>query len=454
MIGMAGTLASVMLLALVQFHPAAAQMTEVQALDEELEEIEASIPELERYSGRVLPKATLKEIEKGLRREQGLTIKSLPPGSREGYKQLLRRKSEKPAIEQLHELAKGLMERSESGTDIEREKKFFLELSSQIQIEIFQVIEDNLPGLPVLGGTGPITQSELFECTSDAANWHQSLRSTLATRKSEVLTAGQSVGRIVEKHPVDGKIVTHGTGFVVDVGGDTMIATACHVANRFAIRDPGSPQQASLALGPGQQPRRVFVEFGDLQFGENEELTAPGAFPITGVRFMPQSDGCDAALLRVENPQSRLPVPLSFTPNPLGPDERPRLVTIGYPEDASDDGDKTDEQIRTDKYFDCARSGSPTNVAKFAFGGAGLGLVDRQEYKEVKHSTPTTGGQSGSPILTLPAAGPIEVVGIHVCCRWTLAQDSEEVDPCQNRLAGTYQAAIAIHDVVSLFQNQ
>jgi Trypsin-like peptidase domain len=267
-----------------------------------------------------------------------------------------------------------------------------------------QVLETKAPvfsiGRPTPIGT-PTTLTQL-SCPSA----YPGLSAKVQESAPKLSTLFRSVARIEVIEP--GKDPSSkGTAFVVDQARG-LVATACHVVDEIADLDP---EAGNWTLPRKATPSAVvLVDFADTS-AHNSLLE----FKVDKVAYVPNVTGCDGAILQVATTNDKgglLPVALSIAKQEptIAPGSQLQVVSIGYPDLTNLGGTTTD----TLHYFECVTHNS--NKAKFFFGGSVTSDELMGGYHLQTHAVPTTGGQSGSPIIDISDPGNPAVIGIHICC--------------------------------------
>jgi hypothetical protein len=300
-----------------------------------------------------------------------------------------------------------------------------------------QVVVDHLPAysnLPPSPGQPNGSTAALSPCAA-----HQFFISIIpVSRSSDLLRkVANSVGRVEVVNDANFK----GTAFVVSKR-DGILATACHVVSGFATYDSTTRRWAL--------PDAEIVA----DFGETKDHLPAREFRVTGIAYVPNLKGCDAALIKVETKaidgSSQLPedVPIA-SPELYGYSSRIDVATIGYPGLSDAALQAPPLTTKTVDYFNCLRSEQPS-IAKYTFAGWADPLESREsgEYHVFNHLAPTTGGQSGSPIIAVTDQG-IGVIGIHYCCTGTPAWN-EGPHQCEDWTVNDHpQEAIDLADLLA-----
>ena len=169
---------------------------------------------------------------------------------------------------------------------------------------------------------------------------------------------------------------------------------------------------------------------------------------------MPDLQGCDGALLRVDTTTKQLPPDLMIaTSIPTVTDISPRnVISIGYPSRnliASSAGQVGNVTEGTYDYFACLRRSEP-KAAKFLFGGKVTSAENEGQYHIFPHIVPTAPGQSGSPIIDITDPNSPQVIGIHVCC--VESTQTSEGNKCEWRDENYLQESISATDLMSLYR--
>jgi hypothetical protein len=261
-----------------------------------------------------------------------------------------------------------------------------------------QVLETKAPVFSI--GT-PTTLTQL-SCPSA----YPGLSGKVQESAAKLSTLFRSVARIEVVEP--GKDPSSkGTAFVVDQARG-LVATACHVVDEIADLDP---EAGNWTLPRKATPSAmVLVDFADTS-AHNPLLE----FKVNKVAYVPNVTGCDGAILQVSTTNDKggqLPValPIAKQEPTIAPGSQLYVVSIGYPDLTNLGGTTTD----TLHYFECVTHNS--NKAKFFFGGSVTSDELMGGYHLQTHAVPTTGGQSGSPIIDISDPDNPAVIGIHICC--------------------------------------
>jgi hypothetical protein len=308
---------------------------------------------------------------------------------------------------------------------------------------VFQTQQVVLAGYPAFSVVAPAGSSsgltEVPACGGIAGRYG-SLESRLAANAATLRRLADSVGR-VEVQIGRGTPEPRGTAFVIDwqLG---LVATACHVVDDIAELPPGRGAWVIPASRFTQngQPAKILLDFG-----ETDAHDPRREYEVTAVAFVPNIQGCDGALLRVDTGK---PLPPELTaataepqiPSPLQLD----VYSIGYPS-----RDLSAASPDTKQYFNCVRSQTGA-TAKFLFGGDVLSDESKGAYHVMAHVVPTHQGQSGSPIFDATDLSNPRVIGIHVCC--VESAKSQTGSPCQWRNELALQEAVSLVDLMKLYR--
>lgn len=244
------------------------------------------------------------------------------------------------------------------------------------------------------------------------------VRLQLTSHKAEIDNAIRSVGRIeVRDHDNYSWL---GTGWVV---ADGIIATAGHVASKFAVKTPsGDFNFMTNRFGKKVKARIDFAE----------EYAGTGFFTVPELEFdikkilhleYDRTTRRDIALLQVDirnTDDLPLPPPISLSPTV---EEDKWAVAIGYP---SLDGRAPESQLQ---------------AIRDAFGDAyGVKRIAPGKVRDVSglhvfHDASTLGGNSGGPLINLETG---EAMGLHINGYWTRrvneAFSSSEIAKCLDTL--------------------
>jgi V8-like Glu-specific endopeptidase len=268
-------------------------------------------------------------------------------------------------------------------------------------------------------------------CPANQKDDYQELTDAVLGHVSTLRPLMDSVGRIEVKHPTQPPTATLvGTAFVVDQEAG-LVATACHVVTDIARFDP-------------EMNKWVMQADAWLDFGDSEAHDPRKEFKVASIAFVPNIVGCDGALVTIDTTLRQPPPALRLASSEPTIDGLIKLVSIGYPS-----RDLTGADGATQAYFTCVRAATGDN-AKFLLTGIATADEAQSSYHILAHFVPTTGGQSGSPILDFSDPNDPSAIGIHICCVTTA--HTTQGDPCTWRNEEFMEEAVSVADLMRLYR--
>lgn len=386
----------------------------------------------------VLNKATAIEEQHQFSLESGITIRTVlnpettNPSLSEEQRNLAKKVSEVKSPEDLRQLIIELQNQGVTPKDI------LPVVLPAIQTQE-QVLETKAPsfslGIPVPGAGGTLAP---LSCPTI----YHALSSSVQENATRLTKLARSVGRIEVVE--EGKTPSaKGTAFVIDQEKG-LIATACHVVGVIADQD--------MQTGGWTMPKNATPSVSiRIDFSDTNEHNPALEFSVNKVVYVPSVSGCDGAILSVAKTNEKggsLPIalPISNKEPVVTADHQLDAITIGYPDFEELDGTTPD----TANYFRCVSQAANSNGAKFLFGGAITSDESMGGYHLQTHVLPTTGGQSGSPIIDFSDPSKPTVIGIHICCVVGTAEVTAG-PVCQQRNEPFMEESVSIIDLMKMY---